>query len=204
MAQCTGRNSAFNDEDGDQAFDLEGLVTRAQQGDEQAFNVLYRHFSNAINIYLNNMVGSDGSGSELTQETFSKAWFSLHQLRSPAAFKHWLYRIATNLAYDHQKHYRQMSTVAFDRCSDDYSSMQVEGPESDYENAELLREALALIPHKYRICLILYCVEGCSPLEISERLNIKESCVSKYVSRGRKSLQNIYLQLQTKERRVDA
>ncbi|GCE21361.1 hypothetical protein KDK_51610 [Dictyobacter kobayashii] len=149
------------------------------------------------------MVGSDGTGSELTQETFSKAWFSLQQLRSPVAFKSWLYRIATHLAYDYQKHHRHMATVAFDRCSDDYAAMQVEGPEGRYENAELLREALALVPHKYRICLILYCVEGCSPLEIAEQLNIKESCVSKYVSRGRKALLEIYIQLQARGRRND-
>lgn len=204
MAQRTEQHSTSDEEDGGQILDLERMVIRAQHGDELAFNVLYRHYSNAINTYLNNMVGSDGSGSELTQETFSKAWFSLHQLRSPGAFKHWLYRIATNLAYDYQKQQRQLTTIAFERCSDDYSAMQVEGPEHNYENAELLREALSLIPHKYRICLILYSVEGCSPLEIAEQLNIKESCVSKYVSRGRKSLQNIYLQLQAKERRVDA
>ncbi|GCE07151.1 RNA polymerase sigma factor [Dictyobacter aurantiacus] len=204
MAQWTKRASSADNEDGGQRFDMERLVTRAQQGDEQAFNVLYRHYSNAINTYLNNMVGNDGSGSELTQETFYKAWSSLSQLRSPGAFKHWLYRIATNLAYDYQKHQHLLPTVAFDRCSDDYSSLQVEGPENNYENAELLREALALIPYKYRICLILYCVEGCTPAEIAEQLDIKESCVSKYVSRGRKSLQTIYMQLQLKGRRIDA
>jgi RNA polymerase sigma-70 factor, ECF subfamily len=50
--------------------------------------------------YLIHMVGNDGIGCELTQETFMKAWEMLLTLRDPARFAVWLYRIATNRAYN--------------------------------------------------------------------------------------------------------
>ena len=68
----------------------------------------------------------------------------------------------------------------------------MEGPEEGVERAELLQLALAQVSPTYRSCLILYVIEGLPQPQIAERLNIKETCVSKYVSRGKEELRQIY------------
>jgi RNA polymerase sigma-70 factor, ECF subfamily len=69
------------------------------------------------------------------------------------------------------------------------------GLEEQVEETELLKLALARVSPTYRPCLILYVVEELPQRQIAELLQIKESCVSKYVSRGKEELRQIYLRL---------
>src|SRR5260370_14784816 len=141
------------------------------------------------------MVGNDGAGCELTQEAFLKAWFALPALRSPEHFVGWLYRIASNCARDYQKHVRQLQVVPLDTCLERTDVLSIEGPEESVGRDELLRLALARVSSTYRECLILYVIEELPQRQIAERLNIKEASVSKYVSRGKEELRQVYQQL---------
>jgi len=141
------------------------------------------------------MVGNDGVGCELTQETFLKAWEALSGLRAPARFVGWLYRIATNCAYNYQHHARNFHTVPWDVYTGGMEKLSVAGPEEQVEETELLRLALARVSPTYRPCLILYVVEELPQRKIADLLKIKESCVSKYVSRGKEELRQIYHRL---------
>jgi len=160
-----------------------------------AFEVLYERHNDRICHYLMRMVGNDGVGCELAQETFLKAWEGLPGLRAPARFAGWLYRIATNCAYDYQHKARHISLVPWDVYREREEEMSVSGPEEQVEETELLKLALARVSSTYRPCLILYVVEGLPQRKIAELLNIKESCVSKYVSRGKEDLRQIYHRL---------
>ncbi|MBV9231576.1 MAG: RNA polymerase sigma factor [Chloroflexi bacterium] len=171
------------------------LVAQAQQGSELAFEALYARYNDAICRYLSRMVGNDGAGSELKQEAFLKAWSALPELRSPEQFVGWLYRIASNCAYDYQKRVRHMHIVSLDVCAPGTNGLSIEGPEDGVEEAELLRLALARVSSKYRACLILYVIEELPQRQIAELLHIKEASVSKYVSRGKEELRKIYHQL---------
>jgi len=73
--------------------------------------------------------------------------------------------------------------------------LSVAGPEEQVEETELLRLALARVSPTYRPCLILYVVEELPQRKIADLLKIKESCVSKYVSRGKEELRQIYHRL---------
>ncbi|GCF09523.1 RNA polymerase sigma factor [Dictyobacter arantiisoli] len=196
MAYWTGRSSSSRYDDGKQALSVDILVKRAQDGDQAAFEMLYARFNDQITTYLSRMVGNDGVGCELTQETFLKAWSALPGLRNPELFVRWIYRIALNCARDYQKRQMQMQTVTFDESNSDDEHLQVEGPESEVAQSELLQLALAQVSPLYRACLILYIIEDLPQRQIAERLNIKENCVSKYVSRGKEELRQIYYQLQ--------
>jgi DNA-directed RNA polymerase specialized sigma24 family protein len=66
------------------------LAARAQARDEQAFTTLYERYFNKIALYLTRIVGKDTIGSELTQETFFRAWCALPNLQEPKAFVGWL------------------------------------------------------------------------------------------------------------------
>ncbi len=196
MASWTGDGSSVERGNVDPPPGVEALVVRAQGGDQQAFETLYTYFSGQINRYLGRMVGHDGIGCELTQEAFLKAWSALPGLRTPALFVPWLYRIALNCARYYQKRLGHIQVVPLDESDGCDEGLSVEGPEEGVEKAELLQIALSQVSPVYRSCLILYVIEELSQRQIAERLNIKESCVGTYVSRGKEELRQIYHQLQ--------
>jgi len=171
------------------------LVIRAQEGDQLAFEVLYERYNDQICRYLNRMVGNDGIGCELTQEVFLKAWEALLSLRDPSRFTGWLYRIATNQAYNYQQHAKLLHTIPWEEYGKGAETLSIAGPEEQVEETELLKLALARVSPTYRPCLIFYVVEELSQRKIAELLQIKENCVSKYVSRGKEELRQIYRRL---------
>ena len=195
MTYWTENDSSSDEDDVDQSLSVDALVVRAQGGDQRAFEALYTRYKDQLTSYLSHRVGNAGVGRELTQEAFLKVWSALPKLRTPTLFVSWLYRIALNCAYDYQRHLRHMQLVPLEICMGNGEIPSVEGPEGEFEDTELLRLALAHVSPLYRTCLILYVIEEMPQRQIAERLNIKGSNVSKYVSRGKEELRQIYGQL---------
>lgn len=177
------------------ASDENQLVKRAHEGDQLAFEALYERYNMRICRYLSRMIGNDGIGCELAQETFLKAWEGLPGLREPSRFAGWLYRIATNCAYTYQQRAKHMQVVSWDVYSEEYEGRGAAGQEEQIEETELLKLALTRVSTTYRPCLILYVIEELPQRQIAELLKIKESSVSKYVSRGKEELRQIYYRL---------
>lgn len=171
------------------------LVVQARAGDPLAFEKLFERYNERICLYLIHMVGNDAVGCELTQETFLKAWQALPGFREEARFVNWLYRIATNLAHDHQRRARLIRWLPWERVEEHGSTetMSIAGPEERIAETDLLNIALAQVSLTYRACLILYFVEDLPQIQIAERLGIKANYVSNYVSRGLAELRRIYL-----------
>jgi RNA polymerase sigma-70 factor (ECF subfamily) len=171
------------------------LVQRAQSGDQLAFEALYERYNDRICRYLSRMIGNDGVGCELTQEVFLKAWEALISLRDPSRFASWLYRIATNRAYNYQQHAKLLQLIPWEEYAMREETSRIAGPEEKIEETELLKLALARVSPTYRPCLILYVVEEYSQRQIAEVLHIKESNIGRYVSRGKEELRQIYRRL---------
>lgn len=171
------------------------LVLRAQSGDQLAFEVLYERYNDRICRYLSRMIGNDGVGCELTQEVFLKAWEALISLRDPSSFASWLYRIATNRAYNYQQHAKLLQLIPWEEYAMREETSSIAGPEEKFEETELLKLALARVSPTYRPCLVLYVVEEYSQRQIAEVLHIKESNIGKYVSRGKEEFRQIYRRL---------
>lgn len=195
MSSWTWDTSSSNTDDTNGASGDYHLVMEAQRGDQAAFEALYERYNVRIYRYLSRMVGDDGVGSELMQETFLKVWEGLAKLRSPDSFVGWLYRIATNCAYTYQSRAKHFQLISWDRPLREQEHLSIAGPEQQVEDAELLKLALARVSPTYRPCLILYFVEDLPQRQIAALLKIKESCVSKYVSRGKEELRQIYYRL---------
>lgn len=184
-----------SENDASSVLDESELVLRAQHGDQLAFEKLYERYNSRISHYLIRMVGDDGIGCELTQETFIKAWEALLSLRNPDSFASWLYRIATNRAYNYQNHARLIRTVPWEEYAEQSASMSVSGPERLIEETELMKLVLARVSPTYRPYFILYVIEKRSQKEIANLMGIKLSSVSKYISRGKEEFRQIYYRL---------
>ena len=120
---------------------LDYLVRLAQAGSKEAFAALFDYYRSGIDRHLASLVSSPEDRDELALETFFKAWKELPRLRNVSSFKPWLYRIATNLAYDygrHQKSQQRVQLVSLDECD------TLDSPgnfEENIINDELLKQA---------------------------------------------------------------
>ncbi|HEX4713464.1 MAG TPA: RNA polymerase sigma factor [Ktedonobacteraceae bacterium] len=176
-------------------LDERNLVLLAQRGDQLAFEKLYERYNDRISRYLIRMVGDDGVGCELSQETFLKAWEALMTLRDPDRFANWLYRIATNRAYNYQNHARLLRTVPWEEYMEHSASLSIAGPERLIEETELMKLVLARVSPTYRPCFILYVIEKLPQRQIADVLGIKLTSVAKYVSRGKEEFRQIYYRM---------
>src|SRR6478672_4903162 len=74
------------------------LVTRACQGDQEAFRLIFERYSRPVISFIYDQIGDRDLAEELTQETFVRAYRSLHTLREETKLSTWLFGIAKNVA----------------------------------------------------------------------------------------------------------
>ena len=80
--------------------DLGPVVERARRGDGNAFASLVMGFDHGLRGLVHSLVGDRDVMDDVLQETYLRAFRSLHRFRGEAPFKAWLYRIAYNCAMD--------------------------------------------------------------------------------------------------------
>src|SRR4026208_328200 len=76
------------------------------------FDRIFTAYSAPIYNYSLRMVGDPDRAADITQDTFIKAYRKLDTLTDPSATRAWLYRIATNSAFDEMR--RRRNTVPMD------------------------------------------------------------------------------------------
>lgn len=176
---------------------LAEAVRNAQRGDTQAYTLLFQHYKPLIWQHLIYLIGEKEVVYDLFQETFLRAWRKLPETSAEMNFTAWLKRIAANLAIDHLRRERKVVFVPLDDKDETIlaalNELSSPGPEEQVSEIECIQLALAQLPSRYRICVLLQDQWGFSQREIAHLLEISEKCVSAYVSRGREHMRRAYL-----------
>lgn len=81
----------------------EELMRRTQQGDRQAFSILYERYSQSVLSYLYRMLGSVEDVESIGQEVFLRAFKFAPSYRYPQKFSTWLFTITRNLAINNAR-----------------------------------------------------------------------------------------------------
>lgn len=120
---------------------------------------------------------------DLVQETFARAWRSIHQLRDEKAAKGWLF---TTLRREHARQFERLRPVYEDTDLDN-----VADPRHDFDDrieAHALRIALTQLPVDYREPLLLQVLGGFSGEEIATMLGLTANAVAVRLFRARQVL----------------
>lgn len=169
------------------------LAAKAQQGDQAAYAQLVRAHQNRIFRHLLNLTGSREEALELSQEVFLKAWEALPAWQPEAQFHTWLYRIASNAAFDLL---RRRQVVSYEPLAEDYDAAADEaGPEvllQAKQSMTRLDAALARLPADQRQIVLLREVEGLSYGELATTLSIDPGTVKSRLARARVALAQAY------------
>jgi len=164
----------------------EVLVGRAQHGDVQAFEELYRSTVGRIFALCMRMCGDRHLAEELTQESYLRAWQKLTTFRGEAAFTTWLHRIAVNVVIGNRRvRVRRDERPAGDGEIDE---MLVEESSADTATAVDLERAIARLPERARTVFVLHDVEGFRHREIAEMAGMAVGTSKAQLSRARRLL----------------
>src|SRR5215469_11133970 len=79
------------------------VVAQVLAGDKDAFRLLVDRHTRSIYGVAYRMTGNQHDAEEILQETFLRAYKSLHSFELRASFSTWLYRIAVNRCLDFLK-----------------------------------------------------------------------------------------------------
>ncbi|HSM55832.1 MAG TPA: sigma-70 family RNA polymerase sigma factor [Candidatus Sulfomarinibacteraceae bacterium] len=101
------RNSDSN------GLDVRRLISRAVDGDMEAFEKLYGAYMEPIYRYILLRVGQRSAAEMLTEDTFVEAWEKLvdYRHRSAESFSIWLYRLARSVVVDYLYENREVSSL---------------------------------------------------------------------------------------------
>ena len=150
---------------------------------------LYLEYHRPIVNYLYRMVGDSEQAEELAQDVFVRAYGGLFRLDEGSNYRAWLYRIATNLAYDTLRRRRLVSWFALRETDADEHATQ--GPDRLAEQ-QAVQEALMRIPETYRSVLVLFSVQGYAVKEIAGLLGVSEGAVKTRLSRAREMFRKAF------------
>lgn len=194
-----------------QELDESQLLTAIRGGDEAAFTELVGRYHGGLRRFARIFGASDAVAEEVVQETWLTALQGLDSFEGRSSFKSWLYGIARNHA--RRRTERERRTVPFSSLTGDgeadepvVDALRFQGrganwpghwsapprpwedPErrlASLEAREELQRAIAGLPERQRVVVVLRDVEGLDPEQVCELLGVSEGNQRVLLHRGR-------------------
>jgi RNA polymerase sigma-70 factor (ECF subfamily) len=151
------------------------LVEAAGQGDQAAFEALYRAHVGAVAHYVRALLSYRDAVEDVVAQTFLLAWRDLPKLRDPERFEAWLFRIARNQAITAGR--RRVATASLDAMSETPDDDAMAAPGTELESAASRAEvqrALRMLPAEQQDVLVLRFVSELSHRDVAARLGRTE------------------------------
>lgn len=167
--------------------DWNGLVTRAQKGDRDAFDALVRAFRDMAVAYGYSVLKDFHAAEDAAQEAFIQAFLDLPRLRVPAAFPAWLRRIVFKYC-DRATRRGRLPTRPFDPETDAPGHGVSQAEERRQEAADEVLHAVGDLPEKERTATVLFYIDGYSMEEVGEFLDVPVSTVKSRLYTARRRL----------------
>jgi RNA polymerase sigma-70 factor, ECF subfamily len=161
------------------------------------------HFTGVVERYqaplvsfLFGMVGDREQAEDLAQEALIKAYEAMQHRRSGQTFTSgWLFRIARNTAIDALRRKRLISWLPFG--PEHESRLPIRGDfAGQLAEKEMVQQVLALMPARYRECLLLKSVAGMSNGEVAVAMGISVRNANTTLFRARERFREVFQRLE--------
>ncbi|MFB6456278.1 RNA polymerase sigma factor [Chitinophaga sp. Hz27] len=96
-------------------MEREDILQKALNGDIQAFQTLFSAFQNQLKSYLYRLLTDRNDVDDLTHDTFIRAFDKISTFNQESSLKTWVFKIATNLAYEHLRKLKRWPVDAQDQ-----------------------------------------------------------------------------------------
>src|SRR5207249_4461529 len=175
------------------------LMLRLQAGDEAAFQDLFRKYAPRVLQLARRFVGSQAQAEELTQDVFVQIFRFRHRYKPQSRLTTWVFTIATNLCLNElRRPERQLRVDLWERRDGedrpegpplpDPAAVTPEEGAATRELAEQLQAAVAGLPPKQRMALLLSRVDGLAYRDVGEAMGCSEGAVKALLFRATQTL----------------
>jgi len=163
------------------------LSARAAAGDRAAFGRLVERYAGQARRLARAILGNREDADDAAQDGFLAALKSIERYDPARPFGPWLLRIVANAASDRRRRLRVRTTEAIPADS----PTREPGPDRvTDQNAfrAALEKALATLPPRQRIAVVLFDIEGYTHREIADVVKVPEGTVRSDVFHARRAL----------------
>jgi len=185
-------------------FPEEDLMFRYRNGDENAFEILYRKYEKPVFSFIYRLLMSTVDAEDLCQETFLRLVKEKKKYKVSGNFKTWIFRIALNLCRDRlrRKKFRSHRSIdapslsqtgninEFENSLSDPTPDQIDCMEKN-EMKVLIQKAFAKLPEKQRTVIIMKEYQALKFSEIADIMKSPVGTVKSLNHRGRQKLKKI-------------
>ena len=180
----------------DQKLSDHQLIEATKSGDEAAFGEIMNRYRSPITNYLYRFLNDYEEAVDLAQETFVRVYFAIDRYHTGFAFSTYIYRIATNLAISEIRRRKRRKLLSLTGLFQSEDDTQVEFQPADTrpiadaelmddERSKIIGKAIAALPEKYRIPVVLRDIDGRTYEEIAEIMELGLGTTKSRISRGR-------------------
>ncbi len=165
-------------------------MLRIGRGEAEAFSRLVaRHMNRVIGMAWR-VTGSRADGEDIAQDAFARVWIHAAKWR-PAAeggaqFSTWLYRVVMNLCIDRKRRPRSEPLESADDHADERENAHDRVAER--EVSAKVAEAVAHLPERQRMALVLCFYEGVSNQEAAAIMSLSVGAIESLLVRARRTL----------------
>ena len=131
----------------------EELMKRTQDGDSQAFEIIYERYSQSVLSYLYRMLGNLEDVESIGQEVFLRAFRFRLTYRYPQKFSTWLFTITRNLAIN-QSRRRKRSPIR------NITELNLEGVDISGDPYQVATRATDDLEKQEEIATVLKALDG--------------------------------------------
>ncbi len=169
------------------------LMARTATGDRSAFGVLVDRYKDPIVNYLTRIMGNRDQAEEAAQEAFIRLFHAAPRYREQGCLTAFLYRIATNQARQEQRRERRWRLVSgsLSRAAAGTTTATAADAVLSQEAGRELAAALAALPLRYRIPIVLRDIQELTYEEIVRATGCRLGTVKSRLNRGRSMLRQV-------------
>ena len=165
------------------------LIQRFIEGDESTFKTLIQRHKDKIRNIIYLTLNSSDAVDDIAQDVLITIYKHLKSFRFESQFSTWLYRITINKCKDHLRKVKIRSIFSPIKDGDEEP---VYIPSMEHKDiAEIVNKAIAKLPEKLRLPLLLKDIEGLSYQEIAESVDCEIGTVKSRIFRAREGLREL-------------
>ena len=165
-----------------------------------AFDILVQKYREHIFSVIYNMTSNREDASDLTQETFIKAFQAIGRFKGKSSFFTWIYRIAINHTMTFLKKRNRRRFISYEKIDEEVSRTEIfehltaksrsEKGVLVSELQEKLNDALQKLSDKHRTVVILHDIQGLEHAEIAEITKVSIGPVRSRLHYAKQQLQS--------------
>lgn len=166
-------------------------IEKVKNGQTNYFSYIVDRYQNIVFSIALKVLKNREDAEEMAQESFIKAYKSLHTFKGKAKFSTWLYRITYNNCISATRKKKHHFTSTDDvQIEDESQDMNLDGiPEEN--RAKYIQAAVKKLPEDEYTLVLLYYFEEQSIEEVSKVAGLSESNTKVKLHRARKKLYRI-------------